>query len=269
MRPGGRLTTALLATLSASCALTMSFGAYDDDDGPRHSVSGLVSGLDGARVVIALNGSPLEVGDGPFTFQRRLLEGDRYFVAVTQEPPLHFCSVENGTGTIAGTDVDDVNVRCPSAEARLASIDLGAPLAPAFSPDHYAYEARFAGCGIVSRTCRIDAKVTAVSSTATIDVVDSTFHRGTGSVTWSHEATAEPVVADVDAGGRFELSGPPGSGSQTTPKRSGFEVKVTAPRDRQTLAPPRLPGSLRPSAPEHHETVPPRHRARRQMGPGT
>ena len=74
------------------------------------SLTGLVSGDD---VVLVLNGSndqTLTV-DGDFVFPP-LLDGSSYTVSVSAQPTGQACTVNNGSGTLAGANITNVNVSC-------------------------------------------------------------------------------------------------------------------------------------------------------------
>lgn len=82
-------------------------------------VGGVLSGLRGGNTVgLQLNGgAPLALGgNGAFTFPDRVARGDAWAVAVVGQPvasdPGQHCAVQNGSGTMGGTPVDDVAVNC-------------------------------------------------------------------------------------------------------------------------------------------------------------
>ncbi|MCA9662926.1 MAG: alkaline phosphatase family protein, partial [Myxococcales bacterium] len=67
------------------------------------------------RLLLNGGGEPLEVaGDGPFTFPAALVDGQAYAVTVDLQPatPDQTCTIDQGSGAIAGADVVDVAVRC-------------------------------------------------------------------------------------------------------------------------------------------------------------
>ncbi len=86
------------------------------------TVGGNLSGLEGDALVLVNNDSdPLAlIADGSFTFPTPLLNGTSYEVRVQSPPsnPSQSCIVTNGTGTIEGNDVTDINVDCIT-DARL------------------------------------------------------------------------------------------------------------------------------------------------------
>ena len=78
-----------------------------------YTVSGIVSGLTGTdQVALSLNaGTPITVGNGPFTFGDPLPDGAGYLVT-DDSPDAVQCQITNGSGTIQGADVTDVAVDC-------------------------------------------------------------------------------------------------------------------------------------------------------------
>jgi 6-phosphogluconolactonase (cycloisomerase 2 family) len=80
-----------------------------------YSVGGSVSGLSsGASVTLSDNGTDsLTVSsNSAFTFATKLTSGAGYSVSVTTQPSGEQCSVTNGAGTIAGSNVSNVAVSC-------------------------------------------------------------------------------------------------------------------------------------------------------------
>lgn len=84
--------------------------------GTTYTVGGSVSGLAGTGLVLRLNGGNDEPisADGPFTFSGVVLDGSPYSVTVGSQPtaPIQNCTVANGSGTISGADVTNVQVTC-------------------------------------------------------------------------------------------------------------------------------------------------------------
>jgi hypothetical protein len=82
----------------------------------RHSIGGTVSGLLGEDLELELNGDDdLDIdSNGGFIFDETLESGDHYEVTVKEQPedPSQVCTVTNGTGTVATTDVTNVIVSC-------------------------------------------------------------------------------------------------------------------------------------------------------------
>ena len=73
-------------------------------------------GLVGSGLVLQLNAAnDLAIAaDGSFTFTAPLADGSVYTVSVLTQPtgPAQTCSIVNGSGTLAGADVTDVQVSC-------------------------------------------------------------------------------------------------------------------------------------------------------------
>jgi len=85
-----------------------------------YTVGGTVSGLTGTGLVLQNNGgNDLAISaNGAFTFLTALKKGASYSVTVLTPPSGEGCSVTNGGGTVASTNVTDVAVTCatpPSA----------------------------------------------------------------------------------------------------------------------------------------------------------
>lgn len=100
------VTMAVLSSLLlAGCGGTT--GASTD-----YGVSGSVSGLAAPGLQLSLNdGTPLTIdADGRFQFPSRV-QGE-YQVVVTAQPTGQVCTVSNGSGDAAGTEVSDVRVVC-------------------------------------------------------------------------------------------------------------------------------------------------------------
>ncbi|PTL81227.1 NHL repeat-containing protein [Vitiosangium sp. GDMCC 1.1324] len=76
-------------------------------------IGGTISGLSGG-ITLQLNGQETLArdADGPFTFETRVKDEGTYAVTVTSAPAEQDCTVEGGTGKVAGADVSSVQVRC-------------------------------------------------------------------------------------------------------------------------------------------------------------
>jgi sugar lactone lactonase YvrE len=93
-----------------------------------NSVGGTVSGITaGASVVLTDNsGDALTIhADGAFTFATHLNSGLAYAVAVGTDPSGEKCAVKNGSGTISGSDVTNVEVTCLVPSLQLVAGGLG------------------------------------------------------------------------------------------------------------------------------------------------
>jgi|GEM_PF-6139280 len=100
-------TLAITETTATGCTLGT----------PEYNIGGAVSGLTGAGLVLQNNGGDdLAVGaDGPFQFSTPVPDGDPYDVTVSVQPTGQTCSVTNGSGTVSGADVTNVQVDCVAA----------------------------------------------------------------------------------------------------------------------------------------------------------
>jgi len=78
-----------------------------------YTVAGSVSGLTGS-VALALNGGDdLTVpSNGPFTFSTPVASGATYNVTVATQPATQTCTVSNGSGTVTGANITNVQVVC-------------------------------------------------------------------------------------------------------------------------------------------------------------
>ncbi|MBC7976851.1 MAG: hypothetical protein H7138_17895 [Myxococcales bacterium] len=76
-------------------------------------IRGTASGMTGAGAVLQLSGGEtLPVGDGSFSFQSPVASGASYNVTVVSAPLGRTCTVANGSGTVAASDVTNVDVTC-------------------------------------------------------------------------------------------------------------------------------------------------------------
>jgi 6-phosphogluconolactonase len=112
------LKTAALICVAASCLFT----ACDSDlflSPSTYTVGGTVSGLTGSGLVLqysaADNLSSLTISaNGAFVFAPHAANGSPYSVTIQSQPanPAQICTVSNGSGTVAGSDVTNVLVSC-------------------------------------------------------------------------------------------------------------------------------------------------------------
>jgi len=86
-------------------------------EGPTgFTIGGTVSGLAGSGLILRNNGGddlPIS-GNGGFTFATPVPDGDLYSVSVASQPsgPAQNCTVSNGSGTVSGANVTNVQVTC-------------------------------------------------------------------------------------------------------------------------------------------------------------
>lgn len=79
-----------------------------------YAVGGVASGVAGLSVALQLNGGEALnlAADGPFAFPNSLLSGTAYAVTIASQPKDFLCSVQNGTGTVTGSDKSNIAVNC-------------------------------------------------------------------------------------------------------------------------------------------------------------
>jgi hypothetical protein len=95
-------------------AITFS-GCKKEDNGPKkYSVGGTVQGLTGSGLILQNNNTDdLSISsDGPFTFPTKLEDSSEYDVSIENYPAGQTCYIENGSGTIDGSNVTDITVVC-------------------------------------------------------------------------------------------------------------------------------------------------------------
>jgi 6-phosphogluconolactonase len=106
-RAAGRSTVVLTLGFLAACG---------GGGSGQYTVGGSVSGLAGSGLVLQNSGSaPLTItASGNFTFSAPIAGGSSYAVAVATQPmsPSQTCTVANGSGTVASTNVTNVAVTC-------------------------------------------------------------------------------------------------------------------------------------------------------------
>lgn len=106
-RPGG------CATLGAQTSAVLTI--RDDAPAATYSLGGTVSGLLGTGLALEGPFTPITLSaNGAFTFPEAMLDGLNYNVRVATQPgaPAQLCSVGNGSGTIAGANVTNIQVEC-------------------------------------------------------------------------------------------------------------------------------------------------------------
>ena len=91
--------------------------------GSDFTIGGTVSGLAGSGLVLQNNaGDNLGIpADGGFTFPTPLVDGSDYAVTVLTQPgePDQACEVSEGSGTISGVDITNVDVTCVGVEPEI------------------------------------------------------------------------------------------------------------------------------------------------------
>jgi len=86
-----------------------------------YTVGGAVSGLSGTVVLQDNGGDSLTINsNGSFTFATSVAQGASYNVTVLTQPTGETCSVTNGSGTMGGANVTDVDVNCATNTTTLS-----------------------------------------------------------------------------------------------------------------------------------------------------
>lgn len=81
--------------------------------GDAYTVGGTIAGLNGTVVLRNNGGDDLTLSvNGDFAFATAIADGSPYNVTVFQQPDGQFCTVTGDSGTIAGAEVDDIEVTC-------------------------------------------------------------------------------------------------------------------------------------------------------------
>jgi 6-phosphogluconolactonase len=118
-----------LICIIASCLVT----ACDSDlalSATTYTIGGTVSGLSGSGLVLQdLSGNTESVSlaisaNGSFVFAPRIANGTTYAITIQSQPvnPAQVCTVGNGSGTLAGSDVTNVTINCGGQSARFAYV---------------------------------------------------------------------------------------------------------------------------------------------------
>ena len=94
---------------------------------PPFSIGGTVTGLEGDGLQLALNGGEqtlnVPAGASDFVFDDTVMDGHSYDVTVNAQPESveQTCTVDNGSGTVTGADVADIEVHCTTLEVSLVA----------------------------------------------------------------------------------------------------------------------------------------------------
>jgi hypothetical protein len=170
-------TVTYLGSGTISGANVTNVGVTCVDNPPAtYSVGGTVSGLSGT-VTLQNNGADaLEVAaNGSFTFATVVNDGSSYAVTVSTQPAAQTCAVINGSGTISGANVNNVELTCvdntPSSDASLTSLSLSTgPFNQVFQSTLYSYTATVA----YSTSSTMVTAVAAQGGTLSINGIEAT-----------------------------------------------------------------------------------------------
>jgi len=111
---------AFILTIAISMAVTACGGSGGSESTPTasantlaYSIGGNIAELIGTLVLQNNSDDDLTINsDGNFTFTTKVADGANYSVTVKTQPEHQTCTVSNGTGTVAGNDITDVDVVC-------------------------------------------------------------------------------------------------------------------------------------------------------------
>ncbi|TMH43804.1 MAG: hypothetical protein E6H56_02840 [Betaproteobacteria bacterium] len=93
------------------------------------TVGGTVSGLIGTVVLQNNGGDSLTLSaNGGFTFAAALANTSHYAVTVLTQPTRQTCTVANGTGTVAGANVTNVNLSCAITQPSTITVSISPKL---------------------------------------------------------------------------------------------------------------------------------------------
>ncbi len=133
-----------------------------------HTIGGSVDGLAGDGLVLQLDGGetlPI-AADGAFVFATPVPSGNAYAVSVAGAPAGQGCTVERGSGTVAGSDVTDVAVHCAALPPQLVlTIDDGRAFARYGQVVDYTVSLRNDGFGTAADVA-LDASLSAAFDAA-------------------------------------------------------------------------------------------------------
>lgn len=121
LKPCALVATALLAGLwLISAAAGSPDRIFADGFDPCCRIGGYVSGLSGNGLVLHLNTTAINEnrtisGNGPYNFAASVPSGTSWSVSVQTQPGGQACTVSNASGTITGSNIDNVDVSCGSS----------------------------------------------------------------------------------------------------------------------------------------------------------
>lgn len=96
------------------------------DENLTYSVGGNIKGLDGTVVLKNNDTDTLTLSaNGTFNFSTKLADSSTYNVTIATQPSTQSCLVSNGSGTVTGVNINDINITCitPSGIAQLGLLD--------------------------------------------------------------------------------------------------------------------------------------------------
>lgn len=117
------LVVLVMAACGSSTKGTPDAGSVDAPPTARYAVGGMVSGLVGDGLVLAINGgdSLAIAQNGTFSFTTPVANHAPYHITMTAQPVGASCVLTGGDGVIQGADVTSVEVTCDGLAIDLAS----------------------------------------------------------------------------------------------------------------------------------------------------
>ena len=118
--PKNRLCVAMLLVLASlsGCGGSGSEVAPVAASDESYSIGGSVSGLSGVNTLVLQNNGAgdITLGNGIFSFDGKVADGDAYVVSVSSQPAGgdQYCSVIDGSGRVSSGDVSSISVQCIS-----------------------------------------------------------------------------------------------------------------------------------------------------------
>jgi hypothetical protein len=121
----------LVSALLSACGGGGDGGGGGGGGATSYTVGGSVSGLSGSVVLQNNGGDNLTVTtNATFTFATKVANGGAYSVTVLTQPTGQTCTVTNGAGTVATTNVSAVNVTCVTASSSTGTNLTGTLVGP-------------------------------------------------------------------------------------------------------------------------------------------
>ena len=116
--------TRALGLLALMTGLLSGCGSSTPSNNQTYTVSGNLTGLSsGTSIVLGVNGqSQTLTQSGGFTTALTLNTGASYSLAITSQPTGETCAVSNGSGTIASSNINNIQIACSPNPAQTYTI---------------------------------------------------------------------------------------------------------------------------------------------------
>ncbi len=166
----------------------------------KYSISGSITGLAGSGLVIQNNGADNTSipGNGTFTFSTQLSANSTYSVTVLINPslPAQTCTVTNGTGVVATSNITNVAISCSTT----VNASVTTPSALTYSSSNYTFKQNTA---ITTITPSVTGTVTSCSASPSLPTglaINNTTCAISGTPTINQGSTSYTITAS-NAGG--------------------------------------------------------------------